>query len=36
VAGPLRVKGEYAVGDYYIPLATTEGALWQVPTGAVQ
>ncbi|VVB86122.1 3-hydroxy-3-methylglutaryl-coenzyme A reductase [uncultured archaeon] len=27
VAGPLRVKGEYANGDYYIPLATTEGAL---------
>jgi hydroxymethylglutaryl-CoA reductase (NADPH) len=27
VAGPLRVNGEYASGDYYIPLATTEGAL---------
>lgn len=27
VAGPLRVNGEYAKGDYYIPLATTEGAL---------
>ncbi|HMB45886.1 MAG TPA: hydroxymethylglutaryl-CoA reductase (NADPH) [Candidatus Methanoperedens sp.] len=27
VAGPLRIKGEYARGDYYIPLATTEGAL---------
>ncbi len=27
VAGPLRVNGEYANGDYYIPLATTEGAL---------
>ncbi len=27
VAGPLRVNGEYADGDYYIPLATTEGAL---------
>lgn len=27
VAGPLLVKGEYANGDYYIPLATTEGAL---------
>lgn len=27
VAGPLRVRGEYASGDYYIPLATTEGAL---------
>ena len=27
VAGPLRVKGEYADGSYYLPLATTEGAL---------
>ena len=27
VAGPLAVKGEYAVGTYYLPLATTEGAL---------
>ncbi|MDK2988590.1 MAG: hydroxymethylglutaryl-CoA reductase [Methanoculleus sp.] len=27
VAGPLRVKGEYASGSYYLPLATTEGAL---------
>ncbi len=27
VAGPLRVKGEYATGSYYLPLATTEGAL---------
>ncbi len=27
VAGPLRVNGEYANGSYYIPLATTEGAL---------
>jgi hydroxymethylglutaryl-CoA reductase (NADPH) len=27
VAGPLLVKGEYAVGEFYIPLATTEGAL---------
>ncbi len=27
VAGPLRVNGEYATGEYYIPLATTEGAL---------
>jgi hydroxymethylglutaryl-CoA reductase (NADPH) len=27
IAGPLRVNGEYAVGDFYIPLATTEGAL---------
>ena len=27
VAGPLRVRGDYADGEYYIPLATTEGAL---------
>jgi hydroxymethylglutaryl-CoA reductase (NADPH) len=27
IAGPLKVKGEYARGDFYIPLATTEGAL---------
>ncbi len=27
LAGPLRVRGEHAVGDFYIPLATTEGTL---------
>ena len=27
IAGPLCVNGEYAKGEYYIPLATTEGAL---------
>lgn len=27
IAGPLKVKGEVADGEYYIPLATTEGAL---------
>ena len=27
IAGPLKVNGEYASGEYYIPLATTEGAL---------
>ena len=27
VAGPLRVNGTYAQGDYYVPLATTEAAL---------
>ena len=27
IAGPLLVKGSYANGLYYIPLATTEGAL---------
>ncbi|NLV85239.1 MAG: 3-hydroxy-3-methylglutaryl-CoA reductase [Spirochaetales bacterium] len=27
VAGPVNVKGEYAEGEYYIPLATNEAAL---------
>lgn len=27
LCGPLKVKGQYADGDFYIPLATTEGAL---------
>ena len=27
VAGPLRVNGEHARGDFYVPLATTEGTL---------
>lgn len=27
IAGPLRVNGLFAQGDYYIPLATTEAAL---------
>jgi hydroxymethylglutaryl-CoA reductase (NADPH) len=27
VAGPLRVNGEHARGTFYVPLATTEGAL---------
>jgi hydroxymethylglutaryl-CoA reductase (NADPH) len=27
VAGPLKINGEYAKGSFYIPLATTEGAL---------
>lgn len=27
VAGPILVKGEYATGNFYLPLATTEGAL---------
>jgi hydroxymethylglutaryl-CoA reductase (NADPH) len=27
LAGPLRVRGEHAKGDFYVPLATTEGTL---------
>ncbi len=27
IAGPLLVDGEYAKGDFYVPLATTEGTL---------
>ncbi|BFH74370.1 hydroxymethylglutaryl-CoA reductase (NADPH) [Sulfurisphaera javensis] len=27
VIGPLKVNGDYAKGDFYVPLATTEGAL---------
>lgn len=27
IAGPLKLKGEFAEGDYYVPLATSEGAL---------
>ncbi len=27
IAGPLHIIGEHAVGDFYIPLATTEGSL---------
>ncbi len=27
LAGPLRVSGEHARGDFYIPMATTEGTL---------
>lgn len=27
IAGPLRVQGVHARGDYHVPLATTEGAL---------
>ncbi len=26
-AGPLRINGEHAQGDFYVPLATTEGTL---------
>ncbi len=27
LAGPLRIRGEHAEGDFYVPLATTEGTL---------
>ncbi|MCK4550337.1 MAG: hydroxymethylglutaryl-CoA reductase (NADPH) [Candidatus Aenigmarchaeota archaeon] len=27
VAGPAKIKGQYAKGEFYVPLATTEGAL---------
>lgn len=27
IAGPLRINGDHIKGDYYIPLATSEGAL---------
>ena len=27
IAGPLRVNGEHANGDFYVPMATTEGAI---------
>src|SRR5271166_1664669 len=27
LAGPLRIDGEHAKGDFYVPLATTEGTL---------
>jgi hydroxymethylglutaryl-CoA reductase (NADPH) len=27
IAGPLRINGEAATGDFYVPLATTEGTL---------
>jgi hydroxymethylglutaryl-CoA reductase (NADPH) len=27
LAGPLRINGEHATGDFYVPMATTEGTL---------
>ena len=34
VAGPLLVNGEHARGEFYVPMATTEGTLWPATTGA--
>ena len=28
LAAPLSVNGEYAKGEFFVPLATTEGTLW--------
>ena len=33
IAGPLLVNGEHARGDFYVPLATTEGTLVASYTG---
>ncbi|MBU0756965.1 MAG: hydroxymethylglutaryl-CoA reductase [Nanoarchaeota archaeon] len=27
IAGPVRINGDYAKGDFFVPIATTEGAL---------
>ena len=27
LAGPLRIDGEHATGEFYVPMATTEGTL---------
>ena len=27
ISGPIKINGEYAKGNFYVPLATTEGAL---------
>lgn len=27
IAGPISIKGKHAIGDFWVPLATTEGAL---------
>ena len=34
VAGPLRINGEHAQGDFFVPLATTEGRWWRATTAA--
>ena len=31
LAGPLKVNGEHAQGDFYVPMATTEGLLAHTP-----
>src|SRR5208337_1670808 len=33
VAGPLAINGDYAKGTFWLPLATTEGALGRSPQG---
>ena len=33
VAGPIKIRGEHAKGKFYIPLATSEGALVASVTG---
>jgi hydroxymethylglutaryl-CoA reductase (NADPH) len=34
IAGPLLVNGEYAHGEFYVPLATSEGAWSRATTAA--
>lgn len=36
VAGPLKINGEFAKGDFYIPMATTEGTLVYTYTQGMQ
>ena len=31
IAGPIRIRGEHAIGDFLVPLATTEGSLVMMP-----
>ena len=33
VAGPLRINGEHAQGDFYVPLATPRARWWPATTG---
>lgn len=36
LAGPLKINGEFAKGDFYVPMATTEGALVYTYTQGMQ